>query len=335
MSAKILRATLLLALAAGIAAAIVYRDQLDAAELEAWVGRAGAMGPLAFMALYALATLLFFPGSVVTLAGGALFGPVWGSLYNLTGATLGAGLAFLLARYLASDWIEQKTRGRIQRLKQGVEGEGWRFVAFVRLVPLFPFNLLNYALGLTRIPFLHYLLATYLFMLPGAIAYTYLGYAGREAVAGSEGLIQKGLIALALLATLAFLPRLVARLRQRPTLGVDALKQRLDEGAELLVLDVRTAADFDGEQGHLTAARNLPLEELPRRLDELEPYLERPIALICRTDRRSAAAARILSEAGFADVHVVRGGMTDWLKNGWPVAPREGVAGEPQTESAS
>ena len=335
MGAKILRVVLLLALIAGIAVALVYREYLDAAALETWVSSAGAAGPLAFMALYALATLLFFPGSVVTLAGGALFGPVWGSLYNLTGATLGAGLAFLLARYLASDWIERKTGGRIRRLKQGVESEGWRFVAFVRLVPLFPFNLLNYALGLTRIPFLNYLLATYLFMLPGAIAYTYLGYAGREAVAGSEGLIQKGLVALALLGTLAFLPRLVARLRQRPMLGVDELKQRLEAGADLLVLDVRTAADFDGDQGHLTVARNLPLEELPQRLEELEPYLERPIALVCRTDRRSAAAANILAKAGFADVHVVRGGMTDWLKNGWPVSPREADAIENQTESAA
>ena len=335
MGAKILRVVLLLALIAGIGAALLYRDHLDAAALETWVNGAGAAGPLAFMALYALATLLFFPGSVVTLAGGALFGPVWGSLYNLTGATLGAALAFLLARYLASDWIERKTGGRLRRLKQGVESEGWRFVAFVRLVPLFPFNLLNYALGLTRIPFLNYLLATYLFMLPGAIAYTYLGYAGREAVAGSEGLIQKGLVALALLGTLAFLPRLVARLRQRPMLGVDELKQQLETGADLLVLDVRTAADFDGEQGHLTAARNLPLEELPPRLGELEPYLERPIALVCRTDRRSAAAANILAKAGFADVHVVRGGMTDWLKNGWPVAPREADAIENQTESAA
>lgn len=87
---------------------------------------------------------------------------------------------------------------------KGVEAEGWRFVAFTRLVPLFPFNLLNYVLGLTRIPFLQYLVASYVFMLPGAVTYTYLGYAGREAMVGGEGLIQKGLIALALLAQRGF-----------------------------------------------------------------------------------------------------------------------------------
>ncbi len=140
-----------------------------------------------------------------------------------------------------------------------------------------------------------------------------LGYAG------GEDLIRKGLVALALLAAVAFLPRLIAKLRERPMLDVTDLKQRLDAGEDLLVLDVRTAADFVGEQGHLAVARNLPLEELPARLRELEHYLERTVALVCRTDRRSAQAARILAQAGFADVHVVRGGMTDWLGNGWSV----------------
>ena len=150
-----------------------------------------------FILIYALVTVLFLPGSVITLAGGALFGPVLGTFLNLTGATLGAALAFLVSRYLASDWIADKAGGKVKQLINGVEGEGWRFVAFVRLVPLFPFNLLNYALGLTKIRFMHYLIATYVFMLPGAIAYTYLGYAGREAIGGGEGLIQKVLIAFA------------------------------------------------------------------------------------------------------------------------------------------
>jgi len=151
---------------------------------------------------------------MLTLAGGSLFGPVLGTFVNLTGATLGATIAFLISRYLASDWVEEKSGGRLKRLKEGVESEGWRFVAFVRLVPIFPFNLLNYALGLTRIRLLHYVIASYLCMLPGAIAYTYLGYAGREAVAGGEGLIQKGLLALALLAAVAFLPRMIAHFRR-------------------------------------------------------------------------------------------------------------------------
>ena len=104
---------------------------------------AGPVAPLLFILIYALATVLFLPGSVLTLAGGALFGPVLGTLYNLTGATLGATLAFLIARYLAADWVADKTGGRVKQLINGVEAEGWRFVAFVRLVPLFPFNLIS------------------------------------------------------------------------------------------------------------------------------------------------------------------------------------------------
>ena len=119
-------------------------------------------------------------------------------------------------------------------------------------------------------------------------------------------------IALSLLGALAFLPRLVARLRARPMLGVEELKRRIDAHQDLLVLDVRTTADFVG-------ATNIPLEALESRLDELVVDLERPIALVCRTDRRSARAAALLARRGFADVHVVQGGMTAWLGNGWAV----------------
>jgi len=319
MKNNIARLLLLLVIAVGIVLAFIYREQFDAASLEQWVQNAGPAGPLLFMAIYAIATVFFLPGSVLTLAGGALFGPVLGTFYNLTGATLGAVLAFLVARYLASDWVEQKTGGKLKQLKQGVEAEGWRFVAFVRLVPLFPFNLLNYALGLTRIRLTHYLIATYLFMLPGAIAYTYLGYAGREAIAGGEGLIQKALLALALLAVVAFLPRLIGQLRRGPMMDVVQLKDKLDQQQDVLVLDVRTVEDYVGEQGHIANSKNIPVEDLASRLAEIADYVERPIAIVCRTDRRSAKAAQLLAGKGFADVHIVKGGMTDWNQQGYKV----------------
>jgi len=320
MKAKWIRLAIFLVLAAAIAVAISYRDQFDAAAVEQWIHNAGVLAPLLFMLVYAAGAVLFLPGTVLTLAGGALFGPVLGTFYNLTGATIGAALAFLISRYLASDWVADKTGGRLKQLINGVEKEGWRFVAFVRLVPLFPFNLLNYALGLTRIRFGHYLLATYICMLPGAFAYTYLGYAGREAVGGSEGLIQKALLALMLLAAVAFLPRLIGRLRKKPSLTVPELKQRLENGADILVLDVRTAADFVGEQGHIAGATNLPLEELPERIDEISDYQEKPVVTVCRTDRRSDKAAELLAQRGFADVHVVTNGMTGWNEKGYPLA---------------
>jgi uncharacterized membrane protein YdjX (TVP38/TMEM64 family)/rhodanese-related sulfurtransferase len=317
---RFIRILLLVGLMAGVTLAIIYRDQFDGAALEAWIRDAGPVAPLLFMLVYALAAVLFLPGSVITLAGGALFGPLLGTFYNLTGATLGATLAFLVARYLASDWVAKKTGGRVKQLINGVEGEGWRFVAFVRLVPLFPFNLLNYALGLTRLRLLPYIIATYVFMLPGAIAYTYLGYAGREAVAGGEGMIQKGLLALALLAVVAFLPRLIGTLRRGPMLETDEFRRRRETEKDLLVLDVRTAEDFVGEQGHIDGAVNIPVEELQQRMDEIGNYIEQQVAIVCRTDRRSAKAALLLTEEGFADVHVVRGGMTKWIEAGLPVA---------------
>lgn len=317
------RLMLLLLLAAGITAAVVYRDQFDVAALQSWVQGSGVAAPLLFMLVYAVATVLFLPGSLLTLAGGALFGPLWGTLYSLTGATLGATLAFLVARYLAADWVAHKAHGKLQHLIEGVEKEGWRFVAFVRLVPVFPFNLLNYALGLTRIRLWHYVLASYVCMLPGALAYTYLGYAGREAAAGGAGMIQKGLLALGLVALAAFLPRLIKRWRAPsdvPFIAVQELRERMTQHPEdVRVLDVRGAAEFSGELGHIAGASNIAVEDLSRHATKLESARARSIALVCRTDKRSAQAARLLRQAGFEHLAVLRGGMVAWNQAGLPV----------------
>jgi uncharacterized membrane protein YdjX (TVP38/TMEM64 family)/rhodanese-related sulfurtransferase len=316
---RIFRIALTALLAGAIVLAIIFRENLDVVALQTWLHDAGMLAPAVFMLVYALAAVLFLPGSIMTLAGGAMFGPLLGTFYNLTGATLGATLAFLLTRYLAGDWMARRMGGRLKQLNEGVEAEGWRFVAFVRLVPLLPFNLLNYALGLTRIRLSHYIVASYLFMLPGAITYTYLGYTGREAIAGGEGLIQKGLFALGLVAAAAFLPRLIGRLRQKPMLDIPELKQRLDAGEDLLVLDVRSAEDFAGEQGRIAGALNIPLEELPSRLAELGACGERPIVLVCRGERRSSQAAQLLTRQGCAGARVARGGMTAWRASGFQV----------------
>lgn len=296
MKRTVLRWALGLAWLAAIGATLTQRGRFDGAALQAWVDAAGAAGPLLFVAVYAVATVLFLPGAVVTLAGGALFGPLWGTLWNLTGATVGAALAFLIARYLGADWVARRAGPRLQALSDGVATEGWRFIAFVRLVPLFPFNLLNYALGLTRVSFLIYLLASWVFMLPGAFAYIWLGHAGREALSGGDGLIRTLTIALSLLAAVALLPALVRRFRAQPMLAPLELKRQLDAGEDVL-----------------------PLEGLPARMAELEGCKQRPIRLICRTDGRSAQAARLLADASFTDARVVRGGMTAWRAKGWPV----------------
>jgi len=319
MNKTLIRIVILALLMAGIALAVVYRDQFDVANLEAWVSEAGIAGPLVFMLLYIAGTVFFFPGSVLTLAGGALFGPVFGTFFNLTAATIGAVISFVTARYLAHDWVEKKTGGRLKSLKQGVEGEGWKFVAFVRLVPLFPFNLLNYALGLTKIKLSHYSVATFICMLPGAIAYTYIGYVGREALAGDEAVIQKVMIGIALLAIVGFLPSLINKFRAKPMISVEEVKQKLDAGDDVLLLDVRSANDYVGEQGHVNGSFLMPLEELANNLEIIEKFQEKTVMIICRTDKRSAKAAAVLIKNGFSDVHVVKQGMTDWNNKNYPL----------------
>lgn len=201
---------------AGIIMVILYRDLIDLEQLNTFLQELGWKAPLFFIFTYAIGTVLFFPGSILTLAGGAFFGPYYGTLYALTGATIGATIAFLLSRYLGADWVNKKLGGKIERVLRGVDREGWRFVAFTRLVPLFPFNVLNYALGLTRIPLVQYIIASFVFMLPGAFVYNWLGYAGREALAGSEKTWEIAFIAASLFVASLFLPRIVKSMRTTP-----------------------------------------------------------------------------------------------------------------------
>ena len=322
LRAALPRLSLGLAILAGALWLALNRNHVDPALIENAMRALGPWGPVAHVVLFALGTVLFVPGSLLALTGGVLFGPVWGSILNLAGATLGATAAFLAARYLAGDWVRRKAGGRLDRLIAGVEAEGWRFVAFVRLVPLIPFNLLNYALGVTRIPLIPYVLASLICMAPGAVAYTWLGYAGREAAAGNVAAIRYGVIALALLAAVAFLPRLVRRLRGEETprwISAHELAAGLDEAGSTAVVDVRGPDEFRGPLGHIREARNLPMGELPHRLHELGPLTNKRVVLVCHTDKRSAKAAAMLREAGFRDVVVLRGGMVHWTEAGLAV----------------
>lgn len=276
----IYRLLLLGALMAAIAYFAAHRESFDPSALERELARFGRLAPLLFILLYALATILFVPGSVLTLAGGAIFGPVWGTLWNLMGATLGATLAFVIARYIAADWIAKRSGERLGRLMRGVEEEGWRFVAFVRLVPLFPFNLVNYAFGLTPIALSEYVLASFVCMAPGALVYTYVGYAGREAAAGRVGAISKALLALALLAGVAFLPRLIRRLKGPGLMDAATLARRLEDGEKVALIDVRNAEEFRGPLGHIAGARNIPIAELSAKIRELTEIKRKPIVTI-------------------------------------------------------
>jgi uncharacterized membrane protein YdjX (TVP38/TMEM64 family) len=190
----------------------------------AWVERLGVWGPVAFVAGYALATVAFVPGSLLTLAAGAIFGLVRGTALVFVAATLGASAAFFLSRYLARGWVECRLSGneRFAAIDRAVGAEGRRIVFLLRLSPVFPFNLLNYALGLTRVRFADYLVAS-IGMLPGTVLYVYSGtLVGDVARLAAGTPVQRGaahwvVLVIGLLATLV-VTTLVARTARRALL---------------------------------------------------------------------------------------------------------------------
>ena len=178
---------------------------------------------------------------------------------------------------------------------QGVEEEGWRFVAFVRLVPFFRFNLVNYAFGLTQIRIREYVAASFVCMAPGALAYTWLGYAGQEAASGQSAAIREGLLALALLAAVALLPRLIRRLKGPRFIDPDELKRRLDSREQLGLIDVRTPDEFLGPLGHIVSAENIPVVQLPGEIGKIKESRENLLVTICpyRMQARRGAIATL------------------------------------------
>ena len=137
----------------------------------------GAWAPLCFIAAYIVACVTFFPGVVLTLGAGILFGVVRGTLYTAIGATLGAGCAFLLSRYFARAWVTEKFGHdpRFRAIDTAVEREGWKIVGLIRLSPAFPFIALNFVFGLTKIPFWHFIVITFFALIPNGGLFVYLG----------------------------------------------------------------------------------------------------------------------------------------------------------------
>ena len=161
----------------------LLRDALD------WISSLGPWGGVFFVVLYVLATVLFLPGFILTLAAGVLFGVVWGSVAVSVGSVAGATLASLIGRYLARNWVAKRIEGneKFEVIDQAVAREGWKIVGLVRLSPVFPYNLLNYAFGITKVSLKDYFLASWIGMLPATVMYVYVGsLAGDLATLGSE-----------------------------------------------------------------------------------------------------------------------------------------------------
>ena len=186
-----------------------------------WVDGLGFWGPLVFVLGYATAVVALVPGSILTLAAGAIFGLAEGVVYVFVAATLGAALAFLVSRHVARASVEAKLAGneRFAAIDRAVGGEGRKIVFLLRLSPVFPFSLLNYALGLTRVGFVDYVVAS-VGMIPGTILYVYYGKLAGDvaALAGGAAVERDGgyyaVLVLGLVATAA-VTALVTRTARR------------------------------------------------------------------------------------------------------------------------
>ena len=194
----------LLIAAAVLAAAKYFHVQDLLKQALDGVANLGPWGPVIFIGLYVVATVFFIPGSALTLGAGALFGVMWGSVYVSIGSTLGATGAFLVGRYLARDTIARKIERnkRFTAIDRAVADQGWKIVLLTRLSPVFPFTLLNYAFGLTRVKLGHYVASSWVGMMPGTVMYVYIGSIANAASEGrSAG--QWVLYGVGLLATVA------------------------------------------------------------------------------------------------------------------------------------
>jgi len=167
---------LALLILAGIAA-IVFDLKGWLRSVLAWIDSLGPWAPPVFVLLYIIATVLFVPAWILTVGGGALFGVLLGSLYVSIGSTIGATCAFVLGRSLARDVLAKRLNQnpKLKALDDALAREGWKIVGLVRLSPVFPYNLMNYAFGLTRVSLRHYFFASWIGMLPGTVMYVYFG----------------------------------------------------------------------------------------------------------------------------------------------------------------
>lgn len=211
--------TLLLALGAIVGIVLLFRVlpvTVWVDSFKSWVAGLGALGYVVFGVVYVAVSMIpGGPAALLTLAGGAVFGLVKGTVVVSVTSTIGATLAFLLARTILRKRAEEMTKEsrRLSGLSRAIEREGWRIVALVRLSPLFPFTVVNYAFGLTAVRPLAYVLASWVAMFPGTVAYVYLGSALGETVSGTDPAkmaIQLSLGAAAVLAT-ALVARIAAK----------------------------------------------------------------------------------------------------------------------------
>lgn len=155
-------------------------SQENIENIKFWIQQKGPLAPLFFIILYGGATVLLVPGSILTILGGLIFGATLGTLFVLIGANLGALAAFLISRYVGRDTIRAFLYNSAEKLEQKIKLHGFYVVFWLRFIPIFPFSILNYALGLTSVTLKDYLWASFLGIIPGTFVYASLGNAASK-----------------------------------------------------------------------------------------------------------------------------------------------------------
>lgn len=188
--------------------------------LRGWCDAHPVVAPLTFIILYVVQTALSLPGALIfSLAAGALFGSIAGTLYAVTGATLGAALAFLVTRHLLHDPVQRRFGHRIEGVNRELERRGINYLLFLRLIPVFPFFLINLAAGLTRIPFGTFVAGTFVGIVPGAFVYVNAG-ASLATIESTSGILTPRVVgSFVLLGIFAIAPAIYARLSRRGETG--------------------------------------------------------------------------------------------------------------------
>ncbi len=312
---------------------LVRRVPLEAAlaALGGWLSALGPWGPLVFGLIYAGAVVLMVPGSALTLAGGALFGPVLGTITVSIASNVGAALAFVIARYLGRDAIARKIRAnpKFDAIDRAIGEGGWKIVALLRLSPAVPFNIQNYLYGITRIGFWPCVLASWAAMLPGTLLYVSLGHVGRaglEAASGSgrsRSPAEWALIAVGLLATVAvtvYVTRLARRaMQEQGSLGrevessIPANREELSgasSGRRSLLRDAVL-----GSAALLIAGLAVAVELRPGLLRSVVSIIGRPPPATLREAYQSDPGGATVDHARFDSLlraHVTEGGWVDY-----------------------
>ncbi|MSP51503.1 MAG: TVP38/TMEM64 family protein [Alphaproteobacteria bacterium] len=294
----VVRCTIGLVILAAIAYALSHINDFDADAIKRTVALLGWWGPVVYVAFGFVTVALLGSVSVTALVGGAAFGIEAGIALAWIGTMAGASFNLFVGRYLFADLIARRAGNRLRFVLDGVASEGWRCVTFIRLVPFSSFAAVSYLFGVTPVRWHHYFIPTALCVLPGLVAFAWLGQAGRDAAEDSGDLIQNGLMASGLLAIVIAIPSVVVRNRRRRS-GVS--RRQLDElvatDSDLMVAYIQSAGEPD-QPLPFPNAEIIAESNVPQWARRCAVHPERRIVVIHRQDRGALVAIRALETSG-------------------------------------